>query len=229
MTGDRIESCVFTFLEELAANNTKVWFDRNRKRYDEELIEPVRAFVRDLGERMPSLSKHIVVSDKKAGGSLSRIFRDARFSSDKSPYHTHIALRFWLDGGTKGDTPGYFLRLATDGITLGTGIYRPDKEPLASIRDALVARTAAWKKAVEDPVFRKAWKRLGGESLNRPPKGYDAAHPAIEDLKRKDFVAFFEMKTSTAQRKGFAGAITERWAASSRLMSFLCRALDLPF
>ena len=118
---------------------------------------------------------------------------------------------------------------ATDGVTLGTGIYQPDKEPLAQIRDAIVARPAVWKKAVTDPAFRKAWGELGGESLKRPPKGYDAEHPAIEDLKRKDFVAFHELKASAASKKGFADTVTTRWAASKKLMSFLCKALELPY
>ena len=108
-------------------------------------------------------------------------------------------------------------------------IWRPDTEFVGSIRDHIVAQPKAWKSATGAKALRDAFGGLAGESLKRPPRGYDADHPFVEDLKRKDFVAFCEWKTTAVTKADFPATVAKTYAASNKFMAFLCDALGLPF
>ncbi|MHC4956545.1 MAG: DUF2461 domain-containing protein [Planctomycetota bacterium] len=217
------------YLRDLEANNNRDWFQANRDRYDADALEPMLAFVRAMQPRLQKISPHILASDKKVGGAMMRLNRDVRFSKDKTPYSPRLGARFMHDGGAKGGTPGYYMKLDASGCTLGTGIWRPDTKFVAKIRDRIVAEPRAWKSAIGGKAFREAFGELAGESLKRPPRGYDAEHPLVDDLKRKDFVAFCEWKTSAATKADFPDAAARTYRASNKLIAFLCDALGLPF
>jgi len=227
-TADRLPGATLTFLADLAEHNDKAWFDANRDRFEREVREPVRAFVRGMGGRLAALSPHLVADDRKAGGSMTRLHRDVRFSKDKSPYHTHVGTHFRHGAGKKRELPGFFLRIAPDGLLAATGFYRPEPPRLAAIRDRIRDRPEEWWGAVRDEAFAHAWGELGGERLKRPPRGYDPDHPAVEDLKRKDFVAFADLPAAACTKPGFADDLAERWSASLPLMRFLCDAVGVP-
>ena len=115
----RFDAKLVAFLRALDRNNDKKWFQANKDRFSAEVQEPMLAFVEALAPRIRRISKHIVVEAKKSGGSLSRIFRDTRFSKDKSPYHTHVAAIFHHAVGKKAPAPGFFFRIDTKEVTLG--------------------------------------------------------------------------------------------------------------
>jgi uncharacterized protein (TIGR02453 family) len=217
------------FLRDLEKNNDRDWFQANKPRYQADALEPFLEFIRAMKPRLKKISPHILCSDKKVGGAMMRLNRDVRFSKDKSPYAPRLGARFMHAKGKKGGTPGYYVKIDAHGVTLGTGIWQPDTKFVGMIRDHIVAEPKAWKSATTAKAFRDAFGGLAGDSLKRPPRGYDAEHPLVEDLKRKDFVGFAEWKTTAAAKTDFDTAVAKAYAASNRFMAFLCDALGLPF
>lgn len=214
------------FLAELEKNNRKEWFAANKARYEESVREPARALVRAMEPRVRRISKHIVANDSKVGGSMMRIFRDTRFSKDKRPYNEHVSMVFRHDVGKGVAAPGFYLRITSKGATAGTGIWQPDTPAVGRIRDHIVAQPKAWTRARDEAIA--AFGPLAGESLKRPPRGYDADHALVEDLKRKDFVAFADLSKKDVLAKDFPDRLGERYRSSKKLLKFLCDALDLP-
>ena len=217
------------FLRDLAAHNDKAWFEKNKARYANDVVEPARALVRKLTADLGKAFPHITGSDAKAGGSLTRIFRDTRFGKDKSPYHTHVGMHFWHDRGKKMETPGFFLRIDADEVLLATGQHQPEPQVLEGIRKSIDDDPRGWIKATRDEAFVKAWGGLEGESLKRVPAPYPPDHPFAEDLKRKDFTAFARIPSAEATKPGFADDVVTRWKISRPLMTFLCDAAGLPY
>jgi uncharacterized protein (TIGR02453 family) len=223
---------LFAFLEELARNNDRAWFKANRQRYEDAAQEPALAFISGFAPRLRTISPHLAADARPVGGSLHRIQRDLRFSRDKSPYRTNIAVRFPHERsrGVQAPTsyPSYYLHLAPGEVFAGAGVWHPDSATLGRIRDAIVARPGEWRAAAHGGAFAARF-RLTGESLVRPPRGYDPAHPLIEDLKRKDFVASAPLSEAAVTSPGFVEELAGLCQLAAPFMRFLCEALDLPF
>src|SRR5688572_31419305 len=193
----------FAFLSDLARNNNRDRFQKHKSRFESDVQGPALELVSAVGERMPSVSKNIVVEAKKAGGSLLRIYRDVRFSKDKSPYQTYIAAQFRHAKGKGISAPGFYVHLSPKESFLGVGIWHPEPPDLLKIRKAIDSRGRAWQDARDDRAFRADFPKLAGESLKRPPTGFAPDHPHVEDLKRKDFVAFRSFNPKEAGAAGF--------------------------
>ena len=219
----------FAFLQDLEANNDRKWFEANKARYQEDALEPFREFIRAMEPRLAKISSHLLCSDKKVGGAMMRLHRDVRFSKDKSPYSPRLAARFMHDQAEKGGAPGLLIHIGPTGCTLGTGVWQPDTPFVAMIRRGIVDNTKAWKSATTAKAFRDTFGELAGDSLKRPPRGFDAEHPFVKDLKRKDFVGFCEWKMAPVTKAEFPAAVAKAYASSSKFMAFLCGALDLDF
>jgi len=217
------------FLKALSRNNDKKWFQANKDRFAAEVQDPMLAFVEALEPRIRRVSKHILVEAKKSGGSISRIFRDTRFSKDKNPYHTHVAAIFRHEVGKKAPAPGFFFRVDTKEVTLGTGIWQPEGPALLRIRKAIANDPGKWKKASRSAKFTKRYPKLAGESLKRPPQGFDPEHELISDLKRKDFVAFCQLPLKQLQSKKILDEVEAAYSVSKPFVKFLCDALKLKF
>jgi uncharacterized protein (TIGR02453 family) len=219
---------LFKFLRELKKNNNREWFQANKARYESEVRDPMLRFIADFAVPLRAISKHFVADPRPVNGSLFRIYRDTRFSRDKSPYKTAAAAHFRheVDGEVHG--PGFYFHLAPGDVAVGAGIWHPDADTLAKIRDAISRHPGLWKRAVSGKAF-KATCELWGEKLTRPPKGFDPAHPFIEDLKRKDFVAMASFEEADACKPGFMKRVADVYRASAPLMSFLTKAVGLKF
>lgn len=217
---------LFEFLHELQLNNNRDWFQSNKPRYQTVVLEPMMDFVADFAVRLPSISANFVADPRAHGGSIFRIYRDVRFSKDKSPYKTHAAMHFRHQTGREVHGPGFYLHLAPDEVYAGVGIWHPASETLAKIRDAIVAHPSAWTEAISNKDFAEAFA-LEGESLKRPPRGYDADHPLIDDLKRKDFVAATEFTQEDATSPEFIDMYADACRRASPLMRFLTTAVGL--
>jgi uncharacterized protein (TIGR02453 family) len=215
---------LFHFLRDLKANNDREWFNANKDRYEKEVRDPALDFVEDFAPYLEEISPHFVADPRPSGGSLFRIYRDTRFSKDKSPYKTHVGIHFRHELAKHAHTPGFYLHLQPGSVFTGVGIWRPDPPALLRIREAIAADPRAWRRATADGSVR-----LGGESLKRAPAGFDPEHPLIADLKRKDFIASVEL----TQKEACAAGFLERFAATCRetspLVRFVCEALDLPY
>jgi uncharacterized protein (TIGR02453 family) len=151
-----------------------------------------------------------------------------RFSKDKSPYKTHAAAQFRHAEGKNVHAPGYYLHLEPGSVFMGAGMWRPDTPSLAGIRKAIVDDPAAWKKLVGGKTLRSTFTREG-DRLKRPPRGFDAEHPLVEDLKRKDHILVARFDEQEACDPGFLTLFAKRCRESSGFMAFLARANDLPW
>ena len=219
---------VFEFLAELKENNTREWFQDNKDRYVSDVKEPLLGFIADFAGPLHAISPNFVADPRPSGGSMFRIYRDVRFSKDKSPYKTHAAAQFRHRAGRDAHAPGFYLHLEPGSVFVGAGSWHPAREALANFRDAIVENPARWRSAVEDPLFVKH-HRLGGESLKRPPRGYDPEHPLIDDLKRKDFICVEEFTQAAACKAGFIERIENSCRAAGPFVQFLTEAVDQEF
>ncbi len=216
------------FLTELAANNEREWFKENKHRYEEHVLEPALSFINAMGPRLEKISPHFVAIGKRTGGSLMRVYRDTRFSKNKTPYKTNVGIQFRHELGKDAHAPGFYLHIQPKNCFLGTGIWRPDSDSLAAIRASIAEDSARWKRARDAKRFMEHF-HLGGDRLKRPPRGYSADHPYIEDLKRKDFIAVCEFPITRIRSAEFIDEVAARYATARPLMKFLCTALEVRF
>lgn len=219
---------LFTFLRQLKKNNNREWFQANKVRYEADVRDPMLRFIAGFAAPLATISRHFVADPRPVGGSLFRIYRDTRFSRDKSPYKTAAAAHFRHEVGGEVHGPGFYLHLEPGDVAVGSGIWHPDADALAKIRTAIAEHPDQWKRAVSGKAFTAACE-LWGEKLLRPPKGFDPAHPFIEDLKRKDFVAMASFTQTDACKPGFADQVLEVYRATVPFMSFLTKAVGLKF
>lgn len=219
---------LFQFLVELAAHNDKTWFADNKARYRRTVQEPMLRFIADFAAPLAKISPHFVADPRPQGGSMFRIYRDVRFSRDKSPYKTHAAAQFRHRAGKDVHAPGFYLHLEPDGCFVGVGLWHPDGPTLAAIRRALVDDPDGWRAAVGAREFAARFT-LGGDSLTRPPRGFDGDHPLIEDIKRKDFVAMTPLAEDDVLSEDFAEQLAADYTATKPFMRFLTGAVGQPF
>ena len=215
----------FGFLKELDKNNNREWFTKNKARYEESVQAPSLRFIRDAGTRLKAISPYLVADPKPFGGSMMRIYRDMRFSRDKSPYRTTVGIHFPHRGtmGKAHHLPGLFLHLEVDENRAYSGVWQPDPPTLKRIRDGIVRGPDAWRHAVRGKI------QLEGESLKRPPPGYRPDHPLIQDLVRKDYVASVRFREAQIVSPDFLDTFLDAGKAMDPLNAFLAKAIGLPW
>jgi uncharacterized protein (TIGR02453 family) len=219
---------LFSFLADLRANNNREWFAANKLRYEEQLLEPAIAFIDAFAPRLEMISPHFRADARPSGGSLFRIYRDTRFSKDKTPYKTNVGIHFRHERAKDAHAPGYYLHIGPDEVFAGGGIWHPATEAATGIREAIVADPERWRRATRSGAFAKRLE-LGGDSLKRVPPWADPAHPFAEDLKRKDFFGSTRMSESDVLAPGFVDEYARVCQAAAPLMQFLCDALAVPY
>jgi len=214
---------LFRFLAQLRRNNRRPWFLKHKAEFDEFARQPSLRFIADLQLRMREVSPWLVANPKPVGGSLFRIYRDVRFSKDKRPYKWHIGMQFRHAGSSENvHGPGLYLHLEPKECFVAGGVWQPDPRSLARIRDAVAWKPEQWRKA-------KRGLELGGETLSRPPRGYAADHPLIEDLKRKDFVASVDLTDKQVCDARFMTIFLQAARKMGPLLKFLSEAEKLRF
>ena len=218
----------FSFLEELAKNNNRKWFAANKARFEEDVKDPAIRFILDFAPLLKEISPHFKADPRGNGGSLFRIYRDTRFSKDKAPFKTHTGIQFRHDQGKDAHAPGYYLHIEPGGCFIGLGTWRPDGKALLKIRDGLGEDIPGWEAALGHPPFGERFQ-LSGDSLMRPPRGFDPNHPLIEDLKRKDFIALSPLSDSDVTAPAFLESFRDACRAGTPFMAFLCGTLEVPF
>jgi uncharacterized protein (TIGR02453 family) len=233
LPGGTVASSHFTaetlaFISDLKKNNRKPWFEKNKARYTEHMRDAALRFIEDIRPLLKEFAPRFRADARPVGGSLFRIYRDTRFSKDKSPYKTHLGIQFRHEAGKDVHAPGFYLHIEPGGSFVGLGLWRPDGKALAAIRGAIAEDPAAWKKAARSGRFSKRF-RLEGESLKRPPRGFDADHPMVEDLKRKDFIGVCEVKDGSITKPGFLQEVAEACRDGAPFVEYLCRAIGLSY
>jgi uncharacterized protein (TIGR02453 family) len=219
---------LFSFLKDLRANNNRDWFAANKDRYEESLLEPALDFINALAPRLEKISPHFRADARPSGGSLFRIYRDTRFSKDKSPYKTNVGIHFRHERAKDAHAPGYYLHIGPGEVFAGGGIWHPGTEAATRIREAIVADPERWRRATRLGAFAKSLQ-LGGDSLKRVPSWADAAHPFADDLKRKDFFGSTRLTDRDVVAPGFVDEYARICRAAAPLMQFLCDSLGVPY
>ena len=218
---------LFDFLAELELNNRRDWFEANRGRYESELREPAFELIRAVRPRLAKISPAITARDAKVGGSLMRIHRDVRFSADKAPYKTNVGIQFRHRAGKDVHAPGYYVHISLDHCFFGAGSWMPDRDALAAYREAIGEHGKAWNKLARR--YQKSPWRIDGDKLKRPPRGWSADHPMIEEIKRKHFIAVRDFTHEEALSAEFPATIAKWCKETAPLMQFLCTAAALDF
>ncbi|MCF1429050.1 MAG: DUF2461 domain-containing protein [Shewanella sp.] len=217
----------FDFLQQLEKHNNRDWFKQHQTEYEADVRTPTLSFIRDMAAGIQALSPRLMAVPKKVGGSMMRPQRDTRFSADKRPYKTNIGIHFRHFQGKDVHAPGLYVHIAPDECFLGSGLWRPDPRALRSIRQCLDENPRGWNNAVA--ALNAAGFELAGDSLIRPPKGFDAGHPLLNDLKRKDFIAVLPLSRDQVLTDDFSTLCLTKFSAVGQLMAYLCFALNLDY
>ena len=222
MTGrSYFSSDLFGFLRDLKANNNRDWFLANKQRYEKSVRDPVLQFISDFAPHLRKINKHFIADPKPHGGSLFRIYRDIRFSSDKTPYKTHVGVSFEHEREGEWSAPVFYLHFEPGDCFAGAGLWHPDAKTLNKIRSAILNDSRAWKKVLQSGL------ELQGSTLSRPPRGYDANHPLIKALMKKDFITSFPFTDKQVCSDSFIQDYEKACQRMSPLVAFLTKAVGL--
>lgn len=211
------------FLRRLKRNNNREWFARHKSEYEDLVKAPMQSLVASLRPHFERFAPEYELNPRTA---IFRIYRDTRFSSDKTPYKTHVAAHFVLRGAPKGFLgSGYYMEVEPGGAYVGAGIYKPESDQLKKIRAAIDRRPKEFLAIVQAPAFKKRFGKLEGNTLQRMPKGYDDDHPMGEWLKLKQFFTGSSMPEVMAIRASFVKEAAAVCETLTPLVRFLNEAL----
>lgn len=219
---------LFKFLRELDRHNNREWFQRNKSRYDQFVRDPFLKFIEDFRPQLNSISPHFIADPRPVGGSLLRIYRDMRFRKDQAPYKTMVAARFPHRAFKERTAPGLYMHLDPQRSFFAGGLWRPDGDTRALVREAIINQQAKWKRAAKSKAFESIWD-LSTESFKKLPSGCDPNHPFADDLMRKDFAAGLTLTQAEVCDPGFLDQITNSTRAAAPFLEFLTRAAGLPW
>lgn len=218
----------FSFLRQLAENNTRDWFAEHKDDYEKLVREPAFSLIEAIAPGLEKISPHFEAKAKKVGGSLMRVHRDVRFAKNKQPYKTNIGIQFRHALGKDVHAPGFYVHIEPNEVFIGVGLWQPDAVALKAIRNHIDTFPKSWLDANSDKNFQKHFT-YGGTSLKRAPKGYAIDHAMIEDLKRKDFIVLAQIAPELCLEEDFTEIILDYFKLTVPLMKELCRAIRIPF
>lgn len=202
------------FLADLAANNDRAWFQPRKATYERLLREPLQDLCVALGERFAARGIPLVADPAR---SPFRIYRDTRFSRDKSPYKTNVSASFpWQGGG-----PGGYFSLAPGEIVMGGGLYRPEPWRLAIWREVVAGRPGEVHATLEDEAFVRVFGEVYGDRLKRVPAGFAVDHPDAELLRLKDILVRRRLSDDDARSPALPDLLADGFAVAVPLFRLL--------
>ena len=210
------------FLRALKRNNDREWFRARKHEYEQHVRRPMLALLEQLGPDLRSFAPELVCDPKV---SLYRIYRDTRFSDDKSPLKTHVAAHFPLRGFPRGTGAGLYFEIAPQWVWIGGGIYMPSSTDLRAIRAHIADTHPQLHRLVLRPAFTRLMGGVTGARLTRVPVGYAKDHPAAEYLRYKQFLASRERDAAFATSPRFYRELVATFRATAPLVQFLNTAL----
>jgi uncharacterized protein (TIGR02453 family) len=206
------------FLRGLKRNNKREWFEKRRAVYEEKLKTPMLALIERLTDGM---ADYAPVHMRPAGKCMFRIYRDTRFSSDKSPYKTHLGAWWARHGLEKTSGGGYYMHVGAEEFVIAAGVYMPEKNQLLAIRRRLQERHEEWKKLIEDRKLLRVFQVHDPMALTRPPKGFPREHPAMVWIKWRQWGVTAHLPAETALKPKLAEEIEKRFRLAAPLVDFL--------
>jgi uncharacterized protein (TIGR02453 family) len=175
------------FLSELSANNDRDWFNANKKRYEDHVKKPFEAFVQHMIDEMQQLNRNILITPKDA---IFRIYRDTRFSNDKTPYKTFVSAIVSSGGRTNKSTPGIYIQFSAEDARVYSGAYEPDKNELQNIRAGIASNLKEFNALINDKSFKSKFGEIQGEKNKRIPKEFEEAAKQQPLIANKQFYYF---------------------------------------
>lgn len=220
------------FLRDLSRNNSKPWFEANRHRYEEFIRLPLRDLIEEMDVRLARFAPEIVGDVKR---SPFRIYRDIRFSADKSPYKTHASCWFFHRGGAHtvgrdaiGGGAGFYFELSPKRSFVGGGMWMPPRPALNVLREAIVEDRSGFERAVANPAVTRRFGALNDEAmLKRTPRGYAPDHPAARWLRHQSFVFGRELPVTQAASAKLPSLLERDFELMLPLVRWLNRSLGL--
>jgi uncharacterized protein (TIGR02453 family) len=213
------------FLRRLKRNNNRDWFAAHKSEYEALVKVPMQCYIASMQPLFDDFAPEFDLNPKR---SVFRIYRDTRFSNDKTPYKTHSAAHFELTKRPKlFDGAGYYVHIEPGEVFVGGGIYMPDNDQVKLIRSAIAERPAEFLSILNEKKFKKMFGSLNGEKLSRPPKGFLPDHPMIEYLKFKQFFVGLEWAEPACYKKDFLKRSADAFAVATPLIRFLNSAMKL--
>ena len=211
------------FLKRLKRNNNRTWFENHKEVFEQNARAPMLSFISALQPHFARFAPEFDLNPKR---SIFRIYRDIRFSSDKTPYKTHIAAHFVLRGMPKGFVgSGYYIQIEPGEFFVGGGIYMPDGTQLKKIRIAIATKSEEFLSIVENKEFKKRFTPFDWTKLQRVPRGYSENHPMAEWLKFKQFFVGISLPESMCYSKSLVDAAAGICEEASPLVRFLNKSL----
>jgi uncharacterized protein (TIGR02453 family) len=213
---------VLNFLSELRINNNKEWFDQNRDRYEEsrkKVLFLTELVIHEVGKFDPE------IVGLTAKDCVFRIFRDVRFSPDKTPYKINMG-SFIARGGRKSMSAGYYLHIEPGGSFVGGGSYCPPADSLKALRTEIFDHPDEFKKLIYSDSFRKTYPEMYDDKLKTPPKGFPKEFPDIDLLKYKSYAFTSRIDDSVVARDAYVGKIIDAFKELAPVNRFLNTAID---
>jgi uncharacterized protein (TIGR02453 family) len=209
------------FLRGLKRHNDREWFEARRDVYERELKRPLLALVERVTDAMTEFAPAHVRPPEK---SVMRIYRDIRFSADKSPYKTHVAAWWTRNGLEKTSGGGYYFHFSSTEVVIAAGIYMPQREQLMAIRMLLLEQHAELRRLLNDRKLRKVMELdLDRQSLSRPPKGFPADHPGLDLIRQQQWGVVARLPAETALDANLVREVVTRFRLAAPVIDFLNR------
>lgn len=205
-----------TFLRGLARNNHRDWFQPRKEIFESKIKGPMIAVIEAINAELLEFAPDHVTDPKKA---FYRIYRDTRFSADKTPYKTHIAAIWPRHGLVKHSSAGFYFQVSPQGVGIAAGVYMPGPDELRAIRGWLAANHTGFRKAIAQP--EKLMGKLEGESVTRMPKGFAADHPAADLIRMKQWLYWRELDVKVATSAKLAREVARRFEAMAPVIEML--------
>ena len=216
--GPHFSAQAFDFLDELEHRNEREWFQEHKSIYEQELKERMLAVIESLNASMGDFADDYVRPPAKA---MLRIYRDVRFSHDKTPYKTHLAASWPRQGLEKTGGAGFFLQVGVHGVLLAGGAYSPQPPQLRAIRDYVLDHHAELRSLLAKPALSKLAQPFGGHKLIRPPRDFPIDHPAADLLLNRSWALVSNLPGDSALDDNFTDLVIERFRAFAPVVDFL--------
>jgi uncharacterized protein (TIGR02453 family) len=219
---DKFTAETLAFLRALARNNRREWFHERKQRYEEVVRAPMAAFIERLAVDLHDFAPDLVATPR---ASMYRIYRDTRFSADKTPLKTNVAAVFPHRLLPKHEGAGLYIEVTDKVVWFGGGMYMPSSSHLHAVREHIAANHRHLRSIVESPAFKKTFGAMWGEQLKRVPVGFAKDHPAAEYLVFKQFLAGCEKPAVFATSPTFYRTVVAGFRVLAPLIAFLNDAL----
>jgi uncharacterized protein (TIGR02453 family) len=223
------DTASFRFLRGLARHNEKAWFEAHRQDYEAHVRQPFLRLITDLQPALAKVSPHFRADPRTVGGSLFRIYRDARFSNDKSPYKPWQGARLFHERRREVAAPSFYIHLQPGGSFVGGGLWHPEPDTQRRVRQFILDNPGSWKKAAHAPALRRRFDMDDSEVLSRPPRGFPGDFEFIDDLKHRNWVLWRSLDDAAMTSPRLKKTLETDLAALGPFIDYLCAALDLEF